>query len=190
MNVKNAIVACVLLLPSASAGAQSFFFGGSFGKSDIDESIAGALITSGSIDGKDSAFKIFGGGFFSPHFGAELSYVDLGEATYSGDFFGTPVTNGRMGIWGYNVAALARFPLGERFSLFGKLGVFLWEAEESDVFGGTPFSTTTRGWDGGSFGFGAAWRFTRNLAARVEWERFPIDTSDASLVSIGLQYRF
>jgi len=93
MNVKRALVACVLLLLSASASAQSFFFGGSFGHSDIDESVAENLITSGSIDG-------------------------------------------------------------------------------------------------GSFGFGAAWRFTRNLAARVEWEQFPIDTSDASLVLIGLQYSF
>ena len=190
MPIRKALFALLLFLPSAHAGAQSFFFGGSLGQSDIDESVAAALLSSGSIEGKDDAFKLYGGGFFSPNFGAELAYVDLGEARYSGDFFGTPVTGGTVGIWGYNVAALVRLPLGERFSVFGKLGVFLWESEAADLTGGDPFRSTTRGWDGGSFGIGVAWRFTGNLSARVEFEQFPVDTSDASLLSLGLQYSF
>ena len=195
MTIMKALFALLCLLASAHAPAQStpsFFFGGSLGQSDIDESIVAerGLISSGSIEGKDNGFKIFGGGYFSPRFGAELAYVDLGEATYSGDFFGSAVTAGKVGIWGYNLAALVRFPLGERFSLFGKLGVFLWESEQSDLTDGAPTSSTTRGWDGGSFGIGVAWRFTDNLSARVEFEQFPVDTSDASLLSLGLQYRF
>ena len=194
MKIRTVALALAFALPgclaATSAGAQSFFFGGSLGESDIDHSVAAGLITSGSIEGKDTAFKLYGGGFFSPNFGAELSYVDLGELSYSGDFFGTPVTNGSVGIWGYNVAALARFPVTESFSLFGKLGVFLWESEANDITDGTPFSSTARGWDGGSFGVGADWRFAGSFSARVEWERFKIDDNDASLVSIGLQYRF
>ena len=195
MNIKKSLFALVCLLASAPAPAQSthsFFFGGSLGQSDIDESIVAesGLISSGSIEGKDNGFKLFGGGYFSPRFGAELAYVDLGEAAYSGDFFGSAVTGGKVGIWGYNLAALVRFPLGERFSLFGKLGVFLWESEQSDLTDGAPTSSSVRGWDGGSFGIGVAWRFTGNLSARAEFEQFPVDTSDASLLSLGLQYSF
>jgi hypothetical protein len=194
MKIGNALVGFALLLASANAGAQAaaftYFFGGSLGQSDVDDSVATGLITSGTIDGKDNAFKLFGGGFFSPSFGAELAYVDLGKVGYRGDFFGTPVADGSVGIWGYNVAALARLPVTERLEVFGKLGVFLWEREDNDVTGGTPFSSTTRGWDGGSFGVGASWRFTANLAARVEWERFPVDNDDARLLSLGLQYSF
>lgn len=184
------MVALAFGLLGTHAGAQTFFLGGSLGQSDMDDSVASDLITSGSIDGKDGAFKLYGGGFFGRHFGAELSYVDLGEAGYGGDFFGTPVTDGRVGIWGYNVAALVHVALTERLALFGKLGVFLWENESSDVTGGEPFSSTTRGWDGGSFGLGASFAFARNLEARLEWERFPIGPGEASLLSIGLQYRF
>lgn len=193
MTILKALFAFLFLLASTNAPAQSshsFFFGASLGQSDIDESVASGLVTSGSIDGKDNGFKLYGGGFFSPNFGAELAYVDLGEAAYSGDFFGTPVTDGKVGIWGWNVAGLVRLPVTERFSVFGKLGVFLWETEESEVFGGTPSSRSTRGWDGGSFGIGVAWRFTGNLSARAEFEHFPVDTSDASLLSLGLQYSF
>lgn len=187
---RKALVACTLSLLSAGAGAQTYFIGGGLGQSDFDRSVASNLVTSGDIDTKDGAFKAFGGGFFGRRFGAELSYVDLGEARYSGDFFGTPVTDGKVALWGWNVAALYDIPITERFSLFGKLGVFLWESEASDVTDGDPFSATSRGWDGGSFGLGATWRFTRNLSARLEWEKFPIGPSDATLLSLGVQYSF
>ncbi|MGQ0543782.1 MAG: outer membrane beta-barrel protein [Betaproteobacteria bacterium] len=184
------LLACLLLLASAGAAAQTYFLGGSLGQSDIDRSIAASLIDAGSIDGKDSAWKIYGGGFVGRHLGAELAYIDLGEARYSGSFFGAPVTDGRVAIWGYNVSALARFPLGPQLEVFGKLGVFLWESEEGDVTGGDPSARTVRGWEGGSFGIGAAWRFSRHLAVRAEWEHLPLDFSEASLLSLGIQYNF
>lgn len=188
--IDKAIVALMLSLLSANAAAQTYFLGGSLGQSDIDQSVAANLITSGGIDGKDTAFKLYGGGFFGKHLGAELAYIDLGEATYAGDFNGLSVTDGRVSLWGYNVAALLEYPLAERFSVFGKLGVFLWESEASDVTDGNPFSATSRGWDFGSFGVGATWRFTRSLSARVEWEKFPVGDADASLLSLGVQYSF
>lgn len=190
MPIKKALVALTFGLLSANAAAQTYFLGGSLGQSDIDDSLVSGLITSGSIDGKDTAFKIYGGGFFGKHLGAELAYLDLGEASYAGNFNTLSVTNGRFSLWGYNVAALLEYPVSERFSVFGKLGVFLWESEGSDVTDGDPFSTTSRGWDFGSFGVGATWRFTPRVAARVEWERFPVGDADASLLSLGLQYNF
>lgn len=195
MPVRKAIVACAFGLLSANAGAQTgaltYFLGGSLGQSDFDESIAIPFpITSGTLDSKDTAFKLYGGGFFGRHFGAELAYVNLGKAGYAGEFFGDPVTGGTVEVWGYNIAALARFPVSERLELFGKLGLFLWESESSDLTSGTPFSSSARSWDGGSFGLGAAWRFTPNVSARVEWERFPVGDADVSLLSLGLQYRF
>jgi OmpA-OmpF porin, OOP family len=190
MPIRKALVLCALLLASAGAVAQDYYLGASIGKSDIDDSLAENLITSGSIDGKDSAFKLFAGGFFGKHLGAELAYVDLGELSYSGVFGTAPVTNGKVSIWGYNVAAVARFALTPQLAVFGKLGVFLYESEASDVTAGTPFSAKVRGWEGGSFGVGAVWRFTGSLAARAEWERFPMEDGDASLLSLGIQYNF
>ena len=194
MKIGNALVGFALLLASGNAGAQAgaftYFLGGSLGQSDIDESIASSLISSGSIDGKDTAFKLYGGGFFGKHLGAELAYIDLGEASYGGDFFGAPVTDGKVAIWGYNVSAVARFPVTPSLHVFGKVGVFLWEQDESDVTAGTLSSRTVRGWEGGSFGIGAVWRFSGSLSARVEWEQLPLDIADASLLSLGLQYSF
>lgn len=195
MKIGNVLVGFALLVLSASAGAQAgaftYLLGGSLGQSDYDESVAIPFpISSGTVDTKDTAFKLYGGGFFGPHLGAELAYVHLGKAGYAGEFLGAPVTDGKVEVWGYNVAFVARLPVNERLDLFGKLGVFLWESDASDVTAGAPFSSTVRGWDGGSFGLGATWRFRRHLAARLEWERFPVGETDAALLSLGFQYNF
>ena len=189
MNPIASTMGAIALLFTTAASAQGYF-GGSLGQSDYDDDIASGLITSGSVDGSDTGFKIFGGYRFTPHVGAELALVNFGTARYSGDFFGTPVTGGKIDVWGYNVSAVLSFPLGARASVFGKLGLFLWESEVSDVTGGAAFTEKVRGWDGGSFGIGAEWTFARNLAARVEWEQFPLDSSDVRLFSVGVQYSF
>lgn len=186
--------AAVLMLSSlfaaSQASAQGFYIGGSVGKSDIDDEIAiPALITSGSVDGTDTGFKIFGGYQFNQNFGVELAYVDLGKATYSGDFFGTPVAGGKVELWGINISAVGTLPLNPSFAVFGKVGLFSWEAKASDVTGGVPFSAKDDGADI-SYGIGASYNFTKNFSARAEWEFFNTDAADASLLSIGLVYNF
>jgi OOP family OmpA-OmpF porin len=177
------------LVAASQASAQGFYIGGSVGQSDIDDEITTGLITSGSVDGKDTGFKIFGGYQFNQNFGVELAYVDLGKASYSGSFFGAPVTGGKVEVWGLNISAVGTLPLNPSFSLFGKVGLFSWEAEASDVTGGVPFSAKDDGVDL-SIGLGLSYNFTKNVSARVEWQRFMMDVADADLLSVGIVYKF
>ena len=177
------------LVAASQASAQGFYIGGSVGNSDIDDEITTGLITSGSVDGKDTGFKIFGGYQFDQNFGVELAYVDLGKASYSGSFFGAPVTGGKVEVWGLNISAVGTLPLNPSFSLFGKVGLFSWEAEASDVTGGVPFSAKDDGADL-SVGLGLSYNFTKNVSARVEWQRFMMDVADADLLSVGIVYKF
>jgi OOP family OmpA-OmpF porin len=192
MKIRKVLVASALalsgLLAATQASAQAFV-GGSIGQSDIDGDITAGLITSGSTDGKDTAFKVFGGYMFNRHFGVEGAYVNLGEVSYSGDFFGDLVTGGKVEVSGFNVAALGSYPISEQFSVFGKIGLFIWEAEASDTTGGVPFSDEADGTDI-SFGIGLGYNFSRNLGVRAEWERFKLDDVDADLLSIGIVWRF
>jgi OmpA-OmpF porin, OOP family len=192
MRISKAIagfaVTLTLLLPAKHGTAQSFI-GASLGQSNVDHDIARGLITSGSVDGKDTAFKLFSGYMFGRHFGLEGAYVDLGDVSYSGSFSGTPVTGGKVELKGYNIAAMLSYPMSEEFSLFGKLGIFLWELRASDTTGGQPFSSSNRGRDV-SFGLGAGYNLGRHLAVRAEWERFKLDDVGADLLSAGLVWRF
>jgi OmpA-OmpF porin, OOP family len=181
--------AASVLFAATPALAQGFI-GGSIGQSDIDDSITDGLITSGTVDGKDTGWKVFGGYMFNRHFGIEGAYVDLGEASYSGSFNGAAVTGGKVELGGFNLAALGSYPVSEQFSIFGKLGLFIWEADASDTTAGIgAFSATADGTDL-SFGVGVGYNFTRNLGVRAEWELFQTDDADASLISIGLVWRF
>jgi len=193
MKATTIIAAAVLawsgLTVASQASAQGFYIGGAVGKTEHDEGNAiPDLITSGSVDGSDSGFKIFGGYQFNPYFGLELAWVDLGKAGYSGTFLGTPVTGGSVETSGLNFSAVGTWPLGSGFALFGKAGVFAWEAKANDVTGGLPFSAKEDGGDV-SFGVGANYDFTKNFAIRAEWERFKaVDTID--MLSVGLVYKF
>ena len=186
--MRNLLLVCFLAV-SPQAAAQGFL-GGGVGQSDIDERIARGLIDEGAADGKDTGWKIFGGYMVSPYFGLEFTYVDLGELTYSGTFRGIPVSGGRLEVTGLNFAFLGSYPVAGKLSVLGKLGLFLGEAKFGDTIGGVP-SSGSEGTTDISFGFGAAFDFTRNLGMRAEWEQFRLEDGDsADLFSVSLVLRF
>jgi OmpA-OmpF porin, OOP family len=209
MSLTRNIVIALLALSSLGAAPQvlargSFYVGASAGWSDIDNEIAfPGLITAGTADGKNTGYKIFGGYEFNRYFGVEVSLVDLGKLKYSGSYLGVPVTGGKVEVVGLNGSAVGIVPVSESFSLFGKLGIFAWDASWSDVTGGVP----TKAQDNGanlSIGAGFAFNFTKNFSARLEWERFkagggedynsgsPNLTSSAKIdfVSLGFLFKF
>jgi len=187
-------IAGVMLVSSGLAAAQAlaqekFYAGGSIGSSSIDESITAGLIDSGPVDGKSNGFKVFGGYRFNPNLAVELALVDLGKASYSGSFFGAPVTGGTVKVSGFNASAVALHPVNPEFELFAKAGLFAWEAKASDTTGGVPFSGTTDGANL-SLGIGANYYFTKNVGARIEWEHFNLDSDKASMLSAGIVVKF
>jgi len=190
MTATAAVVVCGCLVGASPALAQTqFFVGGSFGWSDIDKHVTDGLITSGSVDGQASGFKVFGGFQANPNFGLELAYVDLGKPTYSGTFLAAPVTGGRIKLTGVNVAAVGTYPVTPSFGMFGKLGLFAWEAEARDRIGGVPFIARDSGTDL-AIGLGVSYYFTKNLGARAEGELFRVREVRAALLTLGVVYRF
>jgi hypothetical protein len=187
------LAAAVLGLGAATALAQEpgmgFYMGVSAGATDADEGNAvPLLITSGTFDGSSSGIKLFGGVAFSKNLAFEMAWVDLGEATYSGTFLGTPVMYGTLETSGLNMSIVGTIPLNPSFALFGKVGLFAWDADMRDVTGSFGYWQTTYDVDI-SYGFGASFQFNRNVAVQAEWEQFEAIDS-ISLLSVGLVYRF
>lgn len=193
-NLAAAALAAAGLFFSAPAAAQ-FYLGFSFGRADVDQNlvIPDLLDPGGTVDGKDSAFKLFGGYQFSRNFALEVGAVDLGDMTYSGTFSNGPitgpVTGGRVENGGLNISAVGVLPLGERLALFGKAGIFLWSSEATDVTGGVLTISEADGSDL-SLGLGASVALTPRASLRAEWERFEMSSSDVDLVSVGLAFSF
>ena len=196
---------CRHLAAAALAAAGIFFaapslaqvyVGFSFGQAEVDPGIAipGLIDPGGTVDGKDGAFKLFGGYQFNRNFALEAAMVDLGDVRYSGTFtdptLGTvPVTGGRIQNSGLNLSAVGVLPVGSRFVVFGMVGMFLWYSEASDVTGGFGFYSEEDGADL-SFGLGASVVLGQRVSLRAEWERFEVSNADVDLVTVGLAFRF
>jgi opacity protein-like surface antigen len=103
--------------------------------------------------GTDFAWKVFGGARYGRHLGLEVGYIDLGEAEDSFEYLIPEIRRNasnpnppptfipgdltrpdqdrqievETAIDGMLVAAMGYLPVGERFELFGKVGLIRWD---------------------------------------------------------------
>jgi OOP family OmpA-OmpF porin len=128
----------------------------------------------GGFDASDTSFKVFGGYRFMNYFAAELEYVDGGSAEDGGI---------KIDVSGWNVSGIGRLPIGEKFNVFGKLGMIFWDAEARGF-----------GDDSGedfSWGIGAGYSFTDHFGMQVEYQGFEIeDTDTVDMISVSASWNF
>lgn len=175
-------IGSMLAAASASASAQGsgIYIGAGAGMTSVDvcDDLVGLGLT--SCDDEDTGIKVYAGKTFTPNFGAEIGWVDLGEITATG-----PGGTATVGVDGFQVAALGLLPVNPQISFFGKVGLYLWDLSASGPGGSLS--------DDGSdfmFGLGLNWNLARQLDLRVEWEQFDIGGDDVSLISAGVAFRF
>lgn len=207
----NAILAAALALASGGALAQAApergWYGGiGAGRSKIDfggnfAQVFGATSTT-SQDDSDGGYKIYGGLRFGRHFALEGGYSDFGSFSFrrvvAAPIAGTATANVQSSGAHFDVVGI--LPLGQRFELFGKLGIIrtvtttrtattgpvlvFGSGEERDI----NFSPR--------IGAGAEFRLTPRLALRLEYEDQNLDfelfgeSKSVQLLSLGLKLRF
>jgi OOP family OmpA-OmpF porin len=192
--VATALVAGNALF-SASVQAQTmrmsdelgFYVGASFAGAktkDLCSSAAEAGMAVSSCDEKDKSWKISAGYQFHPNVAVELGFVDLGTYKVAGTFAGTPIAV-NVDVKAIELVAVGIFPVTREFSVYGKAGLFRWDTDPK-VTG--PFIVTTEDGTDFTFGVGVKYNFTRNLAARIEWQRYT--DADINTVGVGVLYAF
>lgn len=176
-----------LLVASSAALAQNVYVGGSVGQARHDVDCTGL-----TCDRTDNGFKLFGGYMFTPNIGVEAHYVHLGETTVSGVLPPLGAINGALKATGFGASVVGVLPL-DAFSIFGKIGATYMDTKISGTFAGFSVSDSDKT-TSANFGLGASYNFTRELAARLEWERFRAEYAgekeDIDLISIGVTFRF
>jgi OOP family OmpA-OmpF porin len=160
-----------------------------------------------SLDDSDTGFGLAGGYQVNENFAAELAYVDLGDISYSAN--GT-VTDGidtfaaGLGIdqstSGPVFSILGIVPIGERFTVFGRLGIALMSVDADatvsiDDVSATDSVSTDR--SNLMYGIGGEFSFNRRFGVRLGWDRYAEVGSDdqagevdIDLISLGLRYNF
>lgn len=159
---------------SASLGTSNpVYLGASAGTASVDSFCDNET----NCDDSDMGWKIYAGYDYSERLAFEVGYVSLGEMRSN-----TKSTE----VTGYEVAAVGKVPLNNNIGLFGKAGMFRWEAENDK---GNRSATDIM------FGAGVDYKFSDNMAFRAEWERFndietqSDDTSDVDMISAGITFR-
>jgi OOP family OmpA-OmpF porin len=178
------VVALVSVLSLGSTPAlsqdQGFYAGVNFGQSKLDVCVPGLT----TCDDKDTALSIFGGYQFNRNFGLEIAYTDLGQASISG-----PGGAVKFEATGFEFSAVGTLPINQQFSIYGKLGFFMWDAEAKGNLVGLPFSGSDDGTDL-TYAIGVRWSFAKNLALQAQWQRYDVSDSDVDVIGVGLLFRF
>jgi OOP family OmpA-OmpF porin len=163
---------------AGSAAAQSdlasWYIGGTLGQSDFKDGCRGL----GSCDKKDTAWRILGGYQFNRNWAAEVGYHNLGKATAPGlDTKANAV----------ELVGIGALPLVDRFSVYGKLGIYRGELKAAGAKENNSDVT---------YGAGLQYDFTRTVGVRGEWQRYnkmgggAIAKTDVDVLSVGVVYRF
>lgn len=175
----------------ASAQEANFYVGGSLGQMEAKEACDGVII---SCDDKDTAWRIFAGYRFHPNFAVELGYADLGEVSAS-----APGINASVEATALDLAAVGIVPLGDRFSLFGKIGVYRGESDGTANVAVPGFVASASASETNSdftYGLGAGFEVNRSLGLRAEWQRYEdvggqdVGESDVDVLSVGVRFKF
>ncbi len=203
------------LLTCSSANADGLIFGGNFGIATGGEDAESfneqlrdlglnipdgqGATTSGDIR---ATWQLFATYQFLPHWGVEVAYVDLGEATvdFSGidepideifDVIGDLHPRSAQGV---KLSLTYRFALNNSLQLQSKLGVFSWE---TDYFfsGTTPqgdFISRTISISGTdiSLGLGLVHKLTNEVSAHLDWDLYTIDSEVVNTFMFGASYLF
>ena len=208
------------LAVSAHAGEPGWYLVGFGGESSasgasqnqMDENLVPIFESAGldivsltsTIDDSDTGFGFAGGYQLNRHFAMEFAYVDLGSLDYQATATVTDGVDERdadvqfgNSAHGPVISAIGILPIGERFSLFGRVGLSLLNAEGSvriTLDGSSQRASQSSQKTDPMYGLGAEFNVSKNFAIRVTWDRYlDIGTKDiagdvdADLMTLGVR---
>jgi OmpA-OmpF porin, OOP family len=162
------------------------------------------LDATATVDDSDTGFGLAGGYQLNDHFAFEFAYVDLGSVSYDLSARVSDGTNEadadvqlESSADGPVVSALGILPIGERFSVFGRVGFSLMNAKGTARI--TINDVTQRPNQSSQksdlmYGVGAEFDLSKHFAIRLAWDRYmDVGTEDvtgdidADLFTLGLR---
>lgn len=177
------LAAAVLLVSAVPLTAQAHpdaYVGASIGNARLDDDFGGF-----GIDEDTGAYRFFGGIRISDAFGIEAGYLNFGDFTETVDLGGLLSRTDISGD-GWTLGGTLALPLSQNLSIFGKGGVFFWDADIT-VDG---FSIDTPGDDNPYYGGGLRLDLGNNFSLVGDWTVYEFDVLETDVISIGFNYRF
>ncbi len=179
--IRLATMAAVsLTIPGLAAADSGLFVGASFGNTTIEDDFDGFV-----VDGDANSYRLVTGFRFGDTLGIEIGYQDFGELNELVTV-GPITSEALIDTNGWTAGATLDLPVNETFSLFGRAGVYFWDADV--IVDG--FSIDLPGDENPYYGAGARVNVSPNFSLIGDWTRFELDSANADTISLGFQYRF
>lgn len=172
--------AALFLLPLAAHAESGFYLSGSIGSASLEEDFDGF-----EVNDDVESYRLLAGWQLSDALGIEAGYLDFGTFEERIDFGGSTALT-ELSADGWTLGATLAAPLSEQFSVFGRAGIFVWDADV-DVDG---IREAVDDDSNPYYGAGAKFEFSPNLSLLGDWTRYELDDVDSDVISLGFEYRF
>ena len=156
--------------------------GGTSYKVDTGELASVGFATTGKDD-SDWGWNVTAGYKITRNWAVELGYVDLGTFSATGTFGGAPARVD-ADVKGWNISAVGTLPMGDMFSLYGKVGYFRSEAKATASVAGAVARGTSRQNDI-TAGIGARYHLSPNLSLLAEVNYYGLGDNDSAIGYFG-----
>ena len=181
------VLAAISLLAAFASSHAAGYVGVSFGSTSPDDD-----------DFDDSnGYRLTVGYNANENVSIEASITNLGEFDADDDliailefFSGVAIDDVSVEVDGIEFALIGRAPLSDTVAIFGRAGLFMWDAKvevETVAFGSD--SETEDGSDP-FFGAGLSFDVSPQAALRVEYTQYEADDVDIDFIGAGLDIRF
>ena len=197
-----------LIAASTLAQEGGYFYGGlGLGQSraKIDDAritsslLAGGLTTTAMTrDESDTAYKLFIGHQFNRNFALEGGFFSLGKFGFTSTTLPAGTLNGQIKLQGLNLDLVGTLPLGERWSVIGRVGAQY--ARARDTFSGSGAvqvqnPSPSKSEVNYKYGAGLQYEFSPSFLVRGEAERYRINDAvgnrgDVNVYSLCLVFPF
>jgi opacity protein-like surface antigen len=176
--MKRLIPLAIVLLFGAATTTHAFYFGASYlnTNAEFDRALD-------NFDTDDSAYKFYAWYRAFRFVDLEATYRDLGAHVDM-----TGVDRVAVDLEAYDVAARGVIPLGNRLSIFGRVGYANVSREGTLDLDGVVSSIDTDDWEL-TYGAGAEFKLGQRFGLRAEWEEYDVDETLNSF-SAGAFFRF
>lgn len=175
----------VLLAALALPAEAQLYAGGAFGQSrskleaaDRTDQLFGLGFDGASTraDDRDTAYRLFMGYRLHRYLASEIGYTDLGRSALVSDVLPGGTLESRTRVRGADLSLLGLLPLGERFAVFARGGLFEGRARTNFLGSGSvrlldPAESSKRR-ASGLFGAGVMAQLSPRWDVRADWTRF------------------
>lgn len=137
-----------------------------------------------TVDDEQTGWSAGVGYAFTDHFAVQADWIDLGQDHFATDCpppnICLVVNSDEVDLTGYALSAVGRWPVGERFDVFGKLGVIGWDSD---------FDTRPLDQSGEDLliGIGCGFNVSPHWRLALQYEDYGFDVESSSL---NMSYRF